>query len=103
MAVEGNQTARSASELRPLMAIAAIEAVGLDDRLWSVYAIPVIGTKCMTLTTKSGLSHRRLSVRLFLGQLLLAALQFVLDRFADEHGQPPVADERFNAADRINR
>ncbi|MEO6214585.1 MAG: hypothetical protein ABIO86_01025 [Sphingomonas sp.] len=41
---------------------------------------------------------------LFLGELgVLAPLQFVLDRFPDEHGQPPVADARFNAADRINR
>jgi len=31
------------------------------------------------------------------------ALQFMLHCFADEHRQTPVADERFNAADRINR
>lgn len=30
-------------------------------------------------------------------------LQLIFDCFADEYGQPPVADERFNAADRINR
>lgn len=29
------------------------------------------------------------------------ALQFILDRFANEQGKPPIADQRFNAADRL--